>query len=116
MYKAINVDTDKALAYINESRRYQEQAQTLEITSVQKYHEGISKGLDIAEEIFTCSNCESEAGTYQDGALDVIYEVAKELGVLSKDIRDGGGTVEEMSVAFADRIKSEFLDSTDSQN
>lgn len=34
MYKAKNVDTDKALDYINESRRYEQQAETLEITSV----------------------------------------------------------------------------------
>ena len=36
MYKAKNVDTDKALNYINESRRYQQQAETLEIKSAQK--------------------------------------------------------------------------------
>lgn len=79
MYKAKNVDTDKALNYINESRRYQQQAETLEITSVQKYHDGIRKGLDIAEEIFTSSNCESKNGTYQEGVMDVkeFFEKAK---------------------------------------
>lgn len=110
MYKAKNVDTDKALEYINESRRYQERAETLAITSAQKYHEGIRKGLDIAEEIFTCSNCESKTGTYQDGVLDVIYELAKELDVESQDIRNSGGTVDEMCVLFANRIRDSFAE------
>ena len=108
MYKAKNVDTDKALEYINDSRRYQQQAETLAITSAQKYHEGIRKGLDIAEEIFTCSNYESKAGTYQDGVLDVIYELAKELDVESQDIRNSGDSVDGMCAAFADRIRDAF--------
>lgn len=116
MYKAKNVDTDKALDYINESRRYQQQAETLEITSVQKYHDGIRKGLDIAEEIFTCSNCESKASTYQDGVLDVIYELAKELDIQSQDIRESGDTVDGMCAAFAERIKSTFADSANQEN
>ncbi len=111
MYKAKNVDTDKALEYINESRRYQEKAETLSITSMQKYYEGIRKGLDIAEEIFTCSNCESKTGTYQDGVLDVIYELAKELDIESKDIRNSGDTVDDMCAAFADRIRDSFAGS-----
>lgn len=116
MYKAKNVDTDKALEYIGESRRYQERAESLAITSVQKYHEGIRKGLDIAEEIFSCSNCESKVGTYQDGVLDVIYELAKELDVNSQDIRESGDTVDGMCAAFAERIKSTFADSSNQEN
>ena len=116
MYKAKNVDTDKALDYINDSRRYQQQAETLAITSVQKYHEGIRKGLDIAEELFTCVNYESKVGTYQDGVLDVIYELAKELDIQSQDIRDSGCTVDEMCAALAERIKTEFLAPINQQN
>lgn len=116
MYKAKNVDTDKALNYIDESRRYQERAETLAITSAQKYHEGIRKGLDIAEEIFTCSNCESGAATYQDGVLDVIYELAKELDIQSQDIRDSGDTVEGMCAALAERIRITFSNDIHSQN
>lgn len=108
MYKAKNVDTDKALEYINKNRRYQERAETLAITSMQKYHEGIRKGLDIAEEIFTSINCESKEGTYQDGVLDVIYELAKELDIESQDIRNSGDSVDGMSAALADRIRDVF--------
>lgn len=110
MYKAKNVDTDKALNYINESRRYQQQAENLEIKSAQKYHEGIRKGLDIAEEIFTCGNCESNAGTYRDGVLDAIYGIGKELDVQSQDIRDKGGSVDEICVMFANRIRDTFAE------
>lgn len=116
MYKAKNVDTDKALDYINENRRYQQQAETLEITSVQKYHAGIRKGLDMAEEIFTCSNCESKAGTYQDGVLDVIYELAKELDIQSQDIRESGDTVDGMCAAFAERIREAFENDISQEN
>lgn len=116
MYKAKNVDTDKALDYINESRRYQQQAETLEIKSAQKYHEGIRKGLDIAEDIFTCINCESNAGTYRDGVLDVIYEIAKELDVQSQDIRESDDTVDGMCAELARRIRDAFAGDTAEQN
>lgn len=116
MYKAKNVDTEKALNYINESRRYQQQAETLEIKSTQKYYEGIRKGLDIVEEIFTCSNCESNVGTYQDGVLDVIYEIGKELDVQNQDIRDKGGSVDEMCAILAERIRDSFADEITQQN
>lgn len=107
MYKAKNVDTDKALEYINESRRYQERSESIEIISVQKFYEGIRKGLDIAEEIFKCSNYESTNGTYHDGALDAIYKLARELGVYSRDIRESGNSVDDMCAAFAVRIKED---------
>lgn len=116
MYKAKNVDTDKALNYINESMRYQQQAETIEITSVQKYHDGIRKGLDIAEEIFTSSNCESKNGTYQDGVMDVIYELAKELDIFSQDIRESGDSVDEMCATFAERIKAELITTPDTED
>ena len=109
MYKAKNVDTDKALEYINDSRRYQQQAETLAITSAQKYYEGIRKGLDIAEEIFTSINCESKEGTYLDGVSDVIYELAKELDVKSDELRDelraGRLSLDEACGKFSDSIR-----------
>lgn len=45
MYKAKNVDTDKALKYINDSRRYQQQAETLAITSAQNIMRELEKVL-----------------------------------------------------------------------
>lgn len=42
-YKAKNVDTDKALEHIEWSRKYQEEAERLELAKVQKYHEVFAK-------------------------------------------------------------------------
>lgn len=60
MYKAKNVDTDKALEALNEAREIQEQITNLEIAKLQAELEGIYKGLSIAETIFMCSNYEKE--------------------------------------------------------
>ena len=107
-YKAKHVDTDKALAYINSCRTYQDQRESIEYEKVKKFHEGVRKGLDIAEEIFSCSNYESTKGTYRDGVLSVIYELAKELDIPAQDIRDSGKSVDEMCADFADRIRDSF--------
>ena len=60
MYKAKNVDTDKALDAIDEARRAQEQIITLEIEKLRAKMEGVYLGLSIAESIFTCSNYEKK--------------------------------------------------------
>ena len=60
MYKAKNVDTDKALEALDEARKIQERITNLEIAKLQAKLEGIYKGLSIAESIFTCSNYEKK--------------------------------------------------------
>ena len=114
-YKAKQVDTDKALAYINSCRTYQDQRESIEYEKVKKFHEGVRKGLDIAEEIFSCSNYESTEGTYRDGVLSVIYELAKELDIPTQDIRDSGKSVDEMCANFADRIRDSFRRKTQNE-
>lgn len=109
-YKAKQVDTDKALEYINSCRAYYDQRESIEYEKIKKFHEGVRKGIDIAEEIFSCSNYESTEGTYRDGVLTAIYEVAKELDVPAQDIRDNGKSVDEMCADFADRIRVRFLE------
>lgn len=108
MYKAKQVDTDKALEYIQSCRTYQEQRESIEYKEIKKFYEGVRKGLDIAEEIFSCSNYESADGTYRDGVLSAIYEIAKELDVHAQDIRDSGKSVDEMCSDFAQRIRDEM--------
>lgn len=107
-YKAKHVDTDKALEYLNSCRTYQDQRESIEYEKTKKFYEGVRKGLDIAEEIFSCSNYESAEGTYRDGVLSVIYELAKELDIPAQDIRDSGKSVDEMCANFADRIRESF--------
>ncbi len=60
MYKATNIDTDKALEAIEYFRRRQSEIQQRELHGIQKYYEGIEKGLDLAEGIFECSNYEKD--------------------------------------------------------
>lgn len=47
IYKAKQVDTDKALAYINSCRTYQDQRENIEYEKVKKFHEGVRKGLTL---------------------------------------------------------------------
>lgn len=51
MYKATNIDTDKALKAINDSRAIQERASQLRSEKERSYMEGLNKGLDIAESL-----------------------------------------------------------------
>lgn len=105
-YKAKNVDTDKALGHIEWSRKYQDEAERLETAKVQKYYEGIRKGLDIAESIFECSNFEKkEEPTYADGVLDFVYELGKELDISTQDLRENFSSVDDICAELANRIK-----------
>lgn len=106
-YRAENVDTDKALKYIEWSRKYQDELERLELAKTQKYYEGVRKGLDIGEGIFECSNYEKkEEPTYADGALDVIYELGKELDIQTQDIRENFSSVDEACAILAERIRN----------
>lgn len=105
-YKAKNVDTDKALEYIEWSRKYQDEAERLELAKVRKYYDGVRKGLDIAEEIFTCANYEKkEEPSFTDGVLETIYELGKELDVPTQDLRDNFSSVDEICAVLAKRIR-----------
>ena len=61
MYKAQNVDTDKALEAIRNAYRLQTARFEARIKEEQAYMRGIEKGLEIAESIFECSNYEKTA-------------------------------------------------------
>lgn len=104
-YKAKNVDTDKALEHIEWSRKYQDEAERLAMAKVQKYYEGVRKGLDIAEEIFTCTNYEKKGEpSFDDGVLSAICEIGKELDVPTQDLRDNFSSVDEICAELVNRI------------
>lgn len=106
MYKATNIDTDKALKAINDSRAIQERASQLRSEKERSYMEELNKGLDIAESLFECSNYEkSQEATYIDGVCKVLYELGKELDIPTQDIRDNIASVDEVCALFADRIR-----------
>ena len=60
MYKAQNIDTDKALAAIEHSRKIQREKIETEIKEKEAYLKGVQMGLDIAESLFTCCNYEKK--------------------------------------------------------
>ena len=60
MYKAKNVDTDKALKAIDEARELHIARTETEIKEKRAFLQGLEKGLDIAESIFLCANYEKE--------------------------------------------------------
>lgn len=60
MYKARNVDTDKALEYIDSMREYYESERRCQEREIKKYYEGFNRALDIVKEIFECSNFEKD--------------------------------------------------------
>lgn len=58
MYKAKNIDTDKALEALEQALKLQRENVEIEIKEKRAYLQGIEKGIGIAESIFQCSNYE----------------------------------------------------------
>lgn len=54
LYQTENIDTKKALDHIAETRKRYQTEQIKEQEKIQKYYEGLQKGLDIAEDMFHC--------------------------------------------------------------
>lgn len=109
IYKAENIDTNKALQALNEARQYQEQNTAIEIAKLQARMDGIYKGIEIAESIFGCSNYEKDnQDTYIDGVLDLVYELGKEMDVLTQDIRDDFTSVDDACAELSKRIKDRY--------
>ena len=67
MYKAKNVDTDKALEALNYVLKTERECIEIEIKEKKAYLQGFEKGIAIAEGIFQCSNYEK---TEKGGAGD----------------------------------------------
>ena len=60
MYKAKNIDTDKALQAIEAYRRRKEYDYDRDLYGLKKYYDGIQAGLNFAESLFKCANYEKE--------------------------------------------------------
>lgn len=107
-YKPENVDTDKALAYLESCRKTDEQRENIEQVSIRKFHEGTRHGLDMAEEIFSCANYEKNGtpASYDDYVGVAIRKIAQELDVACSDIVESGKNGDDMCSAFAERIRS----------
>ena len=106
-YKPENVDTDKALSYLESCRKADEQKEHMEAVSIRKFHEGTRHGLDMAEEIFSYANYEKQGvpASYNDYAGIMIRKIAQELDIACSDIVESGKSGDEMCSAFAERIR-----------
>lgn len=109
-FKAENVDTDRALDYIEQCRNADSEKERIEMVSIQKFHEGVRHGLDVADNIFKCHNFEKKGvpASYDDCVGDAISKIAKELDIVHTDIRTSGKSGEEMCTIFAKRVLSVF--------
>ena len=105
MYKASNIDTDKALNAINEARVTQERESYLRREKEQAFMDGLNKGLNIGESLFKCSDYEKKEATYTDGVCDALYELGKELDIPTQDIRDNISSIDEACALFAERVR-----------
>ena len=63
MYKAKNIDTDKALEYLEHTRKYAYDQCTQDVEKRMAFRDGMLEGIKIAESIFSCSNYEKSEGT-----------------------------------------------------
>lgn len=97
MYKATNIDTDKALEAIEAFRRSKSLEHQKELYGIQKYYEGLEKGLELAERLFECSNYEKkEAETahtkiqYKDNEYS-ISEFCQKMEQLEKQLKTATG-------------------------
>ena len=62
IYEAKNIDTKKALEFLNEEIFATQTKQARETEKVLKYYEGYRDGLNRARDIFYCSNYEKKGG------------------------------------------------------
>ncbi len=60
MYKATNIDTDKALEAIESFRHSKSLEHQKDLYGINKYYEGVEKGLELAESLFECSAYEKK--------------------------------------------------------
>ncbi|MCM1440461.1 MAG: hypothetical protein NC131_14835 [Roseburia sp.] len=109
-YKAENVDTNKALNYIEECRKEDSRNEYVEKVSVEKFHEGVRYGLDRAMGIFCCGLYEKQgtSANYYDCMCSAIEEIGNLIDIRTDDIlkvaRDDKGVCER----FAERILAVF--------
>jgi len=60
MYKATNIDTDKALEAVEDIRCRKSRECQREMYGIQRYYDGVETGLELAEGLFECPDYEKE--------------------------------------------------------
>lgn len=100
---------EKIFEYLKERKRDQDIIATRESEKIIKFHEGVRRGIEMAEAAFgNLEITEEDSKAYHDGGLHAIYEIAKELDIYFQDIRDKDISLEEKCEQFAIRIMKKF--------
>lgn len=113
IYNAQNIDTEKALNALENSRRFQQQQEMTERAKTEAYYKGVYKGLEIAEDMFHCSNYEKppvkivdEDAVYAAAVDHVLCEICKELDINGQDIREAKLSIDQKCAMIADRARA----------
>lgn len=117
-YTAEHIDPEKFEAALDSHKRYQEELQRTAIEKANARYEGYCQCLEDVRSMLHCSNYEDNAkklASYREGADTAFYELCKELGISSNDIRDMNTSVDQKAYMIADRIKKAFSEVTDGE-
>lgn len=110
-YTAEHIDPEKFEAALDNHKRYQEELQRTSIETANARYEGYCKCLEDVRDMLHCSNYESaekETAAYKQGANAAFYELRKELGIGSQDIREANISIDQKAYMVAERIKQVF--------
>lgn len=126
-YTAEHIDPEKFEAGLEGHKRYQEEVQRTTIEKANARYEGYCQCLEDVRSMLHCSNYEKTAEnketpypvsygsakkSYIDGVNDAFYELCKELGIGSQDIRDMNTSVDQKAYMIAERIKETLCGDT----
>ena len=112
MYTPKNLDIPAYSEYLKSCITRQREQFNLEIARAEAYKAGFEAGVQEAIQGLQCSNFERELdpASYSRGINDLLYELGKELGCGSGDLRDINLSLDEKAARMADLIRRMFSD------
>lgn len=118
MYIPKNLDIPAYSEYLKSCITHQREQFNLEIARAESYKAGFEAGVQEALQGLQCSNFERELDptSYARGINDLLYELGKELGCGSGDLRDANLSLDEKAARMADLIRSMFSNGQDQES
>ena len=112
MYTPKNLDIPAYSEYLKSCITHQREQLNREIYRGDSYKAGFEAGVQEAIQGLQCSNFERDLDptSYTRGINDLLYELGKELGCGSGDLRDSNLSLDEKAYRMADLIRSMFSD------
>ena len=117
MYTPKNLDIPAYSEYLKSCIAHQRAQFNLEIARAEAYKAGFEAGVQEAIQGLQCSNFERDLDptNYTRGINDLLYELGKELGCGSGDLRDINLSLDEKAARMADLIRNMFSDGPDQE-